>query len=171
MDLSDSLEDLLDKHLLHLIWLRRRIKLSWAAAEELLWQSEAALDDPENFFLGKRRCYLMQTRLRGNYLLLQLCGWNCVIYHKQFENKKYEALKPTSAEFWSFLGAYVAAAEGALEEPFPCGMGLRVPVPQGSTVIVDNNGLCNFDALPVQEMCKMIITLLDRLPPTDDFGP
>ncbi|KAI6033071.1 hypothetical protein F5J12DRAFT_887987 [Pisolithus orientalis] len=61
--------------------------------------------------------------------------------------------------------AYVAAAEGALEEPFPCGMGLHVPVPQGSTVIVDDNGLCNFDALPDQEMCKMIITLLERLPP------
>ncbi|KAI6033072.1 hypothetical protein F5J12DRAFT_946520 [Pisolithus orientalis] len=53
MGLSDSLEDLLDRYLLCLIWLRRRIELSWAAAEELLWQSEAALDDPENVFSRK----------------------------------------------------------------------------------------------------------------------
>lgn len=222
MGLSDSLEDLLDKYLLRLIWLRRRIGLSWAAAEELLWQSEAALDDPENVFSRKEEMLSnadeAERKLSASYQLpadpmeagspdiniittafaflirrLALCARNCVICHKRFENEKYEALKPyvcssnlcifqyyalnfgpsleyevaTNTETVDLLVslAYVAAAEGALEEPFPCGMGLRVPVPQGSTVIVDDDGLCDFDALPVQEMRKTITTLLDRLPP------
>ncbi|KAG6331639.1 hypothetical protein ID866_7452 [Astraeus odoratus] len=53
--LSNSLESLLDKRLLRLIQLRRKFSLGWAAAEELLWASEAAQDDPVNVLHRKKK--------------------------------------------------------------------------------------------------------------------
>lgn len=55
--LSSSLESLLDKYLLRLIQLRKRFNLGWASAEELLWKSETAQDDPANVFsVNKEVC-------------------------------------------------------------------------------------------------------------------
>ncbi|KAI6096682.1 hypothetical protein EDD16DRAFT_1671551 [Pisolithus croceorrhizus] len=222
MCLSDSLGDLMNKSLTPLIRLRRRFGLGWAAAEELLWQSEVALDDPENVFSRNEEIFYnadkAEKELAATYQLpvdpmesrsldiniittafgflirrLALCARHCVICHKRLENDTYGSLKPyvctsnlcifqyytlnfgpsleyevaTNTETVDLLVSlvYVAAAEGALEEPFPHGMGLRVPVPTGSTVIVDDDGLCAFDALPVHEMCSAITALLNVLPP------
>ncbi|KAI6110185.1 hypothetical protein EDD16DRAFT_1612745 [Pisolithus croceorrhizus] len=222
MSLSDSLEDLMDKSLMRLIRLRRRFGLGWAAAEELLWQSEVALDDSENIFSRNEEIFSnadkAEKELAATYRLpddpmgsgspdinlittafafltrrLALCARHCVICHKRLENDTYGSLKPyactsnlcifqyyalnfgpsleyevaTNTETVDLLVSlvYVAAAEGTLEEPFPHGMGLRVPAPTGSTVIVDDDGLCAFDALPVREMCSTITALLDVLPP------
>ncbi|KAI6022680.1 hypothetical protein EDC04DRAFT_2575002, partial [Pisolithus marmoratus] len=215
--LSDSLEDLLDKYLLRLIRLRIKFGLSWAAAEELLWQSQAALDDPENVVLQKQEMLSnadkAERKLASSYQLpddpmetgsvdiniittafafsirrLALCARHCVICHKRVTNEEYEALKPyvcnsnlcifqyyalhfgpsleyevaTNTETVDLLVslAYVAAAEGTLGEPFPCGMGLRVPAPKHSTVIVDSDGLCEFDALPAHEVIDCFLAVI-----------
>lgn len=50
MSLSASLESLLDQQLLRLLQLRRRFNLGWAGAEELLWQTETAQEDPITVF-------------------------------------------------------------------------------------------------------------------------
>ena len=48
MSLSSSLESLLDKYFVRLLQLRKTFNLGWASAEELLWKSEIAQDDPVN---------------------------------------------------------------------------------------------------------------------------
>lgn len=50
MSLSSSLESLLDKYFVRLLQLRKTFNLGWASAEELLWKSEIAQDDPVNVF-------------------------------------------------------------------------------------------------------------------------
>ena len=48
--------------------------------------------------------------------------------------------------------AYVAAAEGVLDEPLPRGMGLRVRRPAKADVRVDDDGLCEFDSLDLRNV-------------------
>lgn len=48
--------------------------------------------------------------------------------------------------------AYVAAAEGVLDEPLPRGMGLRVRRPANATVQVDDDGLCELDLLDLRDV-------------------
>lgn len=51
--------------------------------------------------------------------------------------------------------AYVAAAEGVLDEPLPRGMGLRVRPPANAKVQIDDDGLCEFDLLGLQDVCGL----------------
>lgn len=55
MSFSASLESLLDQQFLRLLQLRHRFKLGWAGAEELLWQTETAQEDPATVFQQKTK--------------------------------------------------------------------------------------------------------------------
>jgi hypothetical protein len=86
--------------------------------------------------------------------------------------------------------AYSAAIEGALNDPLPIGLGLRVPIPDkshedimsrgshvyaqpsqaslpGSAVVIGHDGLCDFDALPIGKVgsrFKLYSSLLNCFP-------
>ncbi|KIJ62454.1 hypothetical protein HYDPIDRAFT_30416 [Hydnomerulius pinastri MD-312] len=122
MSLSNSLESLLDQHLLRLIQLREKFNFGWAAAEELLWQAETSQENPSTIVLEKRemleKADVDEQELSASYKLpddsidpgstklnllttsfsfllrrLALCTRHCVICHKKLQNE-YEALKP-----------------------------------------------------------------------------
>ncbi|KIM60273.1 hypothetical protein SCLCIDRAFT_1217055 [Scleroderma citrinum Foug A] len=218
--LSSSLESLLDKYLVRLIQLRKKFNLGWASAEELLWKSETAQDDPANVFSvnkemlsnvekeekalsasyhlpsdpivsGSSHVNIIKTAFAFVLRRLALCTRHCAVCHKKLHNE-YEALKPyvcnsqlcifqyyslnfgpsleheicTNSETVDLLVslAYIAAAEGTLDEPFPRGMGLRVPRAAQSTSGADGGDFCDFDALTVKDMRMWITILLDTLP-------
>ncbi|KAL4066326.1 hypothetical protein V8B97DRAFT_2025481 [Scleroderma yunnanense] len=159
--------------------------------EERLSASYHLPNDP--FVSGSPHINVMKAAFAFVLRRLALYTRHCAVCHKKLHDE-YEALKPYvcgsrlcifqyySLNFGSSLRyyeictnsetiyllvslAYTAAAEGALGEPFPRGMGLRVPRAPWSNVEVDDDGLCDFDALTVDEMQIWIITLLDTLPP------
>ncbi|KAL4062668.1 hypothetical protein J3A83DRAFT_4381480 [Scleroderma citrinum] len=153
--------------------------------EERLSASYHLPNDP--FVSGSPHINVMKAAFAFVLRRLALYTRHCAVCHKKLHDE-YEALKPYvcgsrlcifqyySLNFGSSLSetiyllvslAYTAAAEGALGEPFPRGMGLRVPRAPWSNVEVDDDGLCDFDALTVDEMQIWIITLLDTLPPIE----
>ncbi|KAH7886667.1 hypothetical protein F5I97DRAFT_2017525 [Phlebopus sp. FC_14] len=125
---------------------------------------------------------------------LALCTRHCVVCHRKLD-REYEALKPYVCDsnlcvfqYYSLnLGpsieqdvcnntetvdllvslAYIAAADGVLDDPLPRGMGLRVPPLPG--VASDSDGLCEFDTLDLQQMRSTIRDLIDSLPSIVDM--
>ncbi|KAJ7757963.1 hypothetical protein B0H16DRAFT_1314107 [Mycena metata] len=159
-------------------------------------------------------CYLVRR--------LTLCTRYCLVCHNKL-NTEFEALKPyvcdrplcTYQYYAHNRGAsleyeiihnpetvdlllsltYSAAAEGAVDEPLPVGMALRVPPPDKARITIPppsnihayhqpaapapaptnfvyaigNDGLVDFDTLPVEHMRASIAGLIDTLPSIDDM--
>jgi ubiquitin-conjugating enzyme E2 Q len=61
--------------------------------------------------------------------------------------------------------AYSAAAGGALDEPLPRGLSLKVPNLNPTTGELTDNSLRDFDTLDITEMRLVIKYLIDALPP------
>ncbi|KAF9007058.1 hypothetical protein BDQ17DRAFT_1351337 [Cyathus striatus] len=130
-----------------------------------------------------------------SYLIrrLSLCTKYCIVCHNKL-NSDYEALKPyvcdsklCSYQYFSLNRgpsleyeiihnpvtvdllvslAYVSAAEEAMDDPLPVGLGLRVPPSQNQT---STNALVDFDDLDLLQMRKAIVQLIDSLPPIQDM--
>ncbi|KAJ7187359.1 hypothetical protein C8R46DRAFT_880049 [Mycena filopes] len=158
-------------------------------------------------------CYLVRR--------LTLCTRYCLVCHYKL-NTEFEALKPyvcdrplcTYQYYAHNRGAsleyeiihnpetvdmlvsltYCSAAEGALDEPLPVGMALRVPPPDQARItapapthphyghqqapppppvnveyVVGTDGLVDFDTLPITHMRASIAGLIDTLPSIDDM--
>lgn len=86
---------------------------------------------------------------RGTYTIVT-CRLICILSSPAVQ--KHEIVTNTGGVDLLVSLAYVAAAEGVLDEPLPRGMGLRVHRPEGSNVQVDNDNLCEFDSLSLQHV-------------------
>ncbi|PPQ71310.1 hypothetical protein CVT24_012036 [Panaeolus cyanescens] len=159
-------------------------------------------------------CYLVRR--------LSLCTRYCIVCHNKL-SLDYEALKPyvcdsklCSYQYYSLNRgpsleyeiihnpltvdllvslAYSSASEGAMEDPLPIGMGLRVPPPSGAIAappvsnyaahaaaqqqpqtpslprspLVGEDGLCEFDSLDHPQMRSVIQQLISTLPSVEDM--
>lgn len=82
--------------------------------------------------------------------MIVTCRLICVLSSPAVQ--KHEIVTNTGGVDLLVSLAYVAAAEGVLDEPLPRGMGLRVHRPEGFNVQVDNDNLCEFDSLSLQHV-------------------
>ena len=74
------------------------------------------------------------------------------LFFVKLTSAKHEIITNTGAVDLLVSLAYVAAAEGSLDEPLPRGMGLRVKPPPDAKVQVDADKLCEFDSLPLKDV-------------------
>ncbi|KAJ8597247.1 hypothetical protein M405DRAFT_587353 [Rhizopogon salebrosus TDB-379] len=142
------------------------------------------------------RINLLETAFAYFLRRLTLCSRYCVVCHKKIDTD-FEALKPYvcnsglcayqyySLNFGPSLEydickntemvdllvslAYSAAAGGALDEPLPRGLSLKVPNLNPTTGELTDNSLRDFDTLDITEMRLVIKYLIDALPPIKDM--
>ncbi|KAJ3509436.1 hypothetical protein NLJ89_g5227 [Agrocybe chaxingu] len=155
-------------------------------------------------------CYLVRR--------LSLCPRYCIVCHNKLQTD-YEALKPyvcdsklCSYQYYTLNRgpsleyeiihnpqtvdllvslAFCSASDGSMEDPFPVGLGLRVPVPSASAgqysaptgvghqnpqpvesprvITPGTDGLCDFDELLAPQMRNVIAKLINMLPSIDDM--
>ncbi|CAA7264437.1 unnamed protein product [Cyclocybe aegerita] len=155
-------------------------------------------------------CYLVRR--------LSLCPRYCIVCHNKLQTD-YEALKPyvcdsklCSYQYYTLNRgpsleyeiihnpqtvdllvslAFCSASDGSMEDPFPVGLGLRVPIPSASAgqysaptgvgyqnpqpvepqrvITPGPDGLCDFDELSAPQMRSVIAKLINMLPSIDDM--
>ncbi|TFK51185.1 hypothetical protein OE88DRAFT_1658981 [Heliocybe sulcata] len=147
--------------------------------------------------LCTRYCIVCHNKLKVDYEALkpfvcenQLCAYQFYL-HNRGPSLEYEiCTHPTSVDLLVSL-TYIAAAEGALDQPLPTGLGLRVPspvlqqvttapavpawnAPSSYPAVADSSGeprgysdadLVDFDRLDLGEMRTSITSMINSLPP------
>ncbi|KAG6842220.1 hypothetical protein C0991_000190 [Blastosporella zonata] len=221
--LSSSLESLLDHSLLKLIQLRRKFALGWAGAEllfsivertqttedyELLAADEEETQlsrtnqlphDPLRWLPKENEVNIPLTAFCYFVRRLSLCPRYCIVCHNKLNNE-FEGLKP----YYEIIHnpktvdllvsiAHSAASEQVLNDPFPIGLGLRVPVPDVNKIPPEPprplgvpqpapassnshqtpktgpDEMCEFDDLSLPMMRAAIVALIDTLPAIEDM--
>ncbi|KAF9047184.1 hypothetical protein BDZ89DRAFT_1089351 [Hymenopellis radicata] len=151
--------------------------------------------------LCTRYCVVCHNKLSTEYEALKpyVCDSKLCAYqyyaHNRGPSLEYEIIhNPQTVDLLVSL-TYSAAAEGVLDEPFPVGMGLRVPVPDKSSLVgppalrpapgappvddtdtaprrepvPDNHGLVDFDDLSSIQMRASIASMINCLPSVEDM--
>ncbi|KAF8968508.1 hypothetical protein BDZ97DRAFT_1798782 [Flammula alnicola] len=153
--------------------------------------------------LCTRYCIVCHNRLRFDYEALKpyVCDSKLCSYQYYSLNRgpslEYEIIhNPKTVDLLVSL-AFVSASDGAMEDPLPIGLGLRVPlpssnaatyaqppnthpynqqniapavVPEAPKVLVPGpDGLCDFDDLTLSQMRACIAKLINTLPSVEDM--
>ncbi|KZT05739.1 uncharacterized protein LAESUDRAFT_726677 [Laetiporus sulphureus 93-53] len=176
---------------LNFVWMHVRA----ADEQEAVLQQSYNLP-PDPLLSGQSDGHINLPLLAFCYLIrrLMLCSRYCIVCHDRL-NTEYETLKPYVCDSrlctyqYYFLNrglsleyeiranpevvdllvslAFVAAREGALDNPLPIGMGLRVANPGGAPT-GEPDSLCDFDTLTLPQMQSAIANLIQTLPPIAD---
>ncbi|EMD36029.1 hypothetical protein CERSUDRAFT_156784 [Gelatoporia subvermispora B] len=142
--------------------------------------------------LCTRYCSVCHNRLKSEYEVLKptVCASTLCAY--QFYNHNRGASLEASSAYLPFRTiyeictnpetvdllvnfAYIAAAEHALEDPLPVGLGLKFPTKYltmcapNPAARVNADELCDFDQLALHEMRTAIVSLLNQLPSVADM--
>ncbi|KAJ7626463.1 hypothetical protein B0H17DRAFT_1024399 [Mycena rosella] len=153
--------------------------------------------------LCTRYCLVCHNRIDSEFEALKpyVCESSLCMYqyykHNRGASLEYEIMhNPETVDLLVSL-TYCSAAEGAIDQPLPVGMALRVPPPDKARITVTQptpyqvhtnpipapatapplptsyqtgtDGLVDFDTLPIEHMRASIAGLIDTLPSIDDM--
>ncbi|KAG6857552.1 hypothetical protein H0H87_000151 [Tephrocybe sp. NHM501043] len=191
--LSNSLESLLDLSLLKFIYLRRKFGLGWAGAELLFSIVERTQTTEDHVYNTQREKLLSADTEEAELSLTNKLPHDPLRWLPK--DNEYEIIhNPKTVDLLVSI-AHSAASEQVLSDPFPVGLGLRVPVPDASHIPpklpvarglqyaqpapkaqrnnsppnIGPDGMCEFDELSVPLMRAAIVALIDSLPAIDDM--
>ncbi|KAI0795943.1 hypothetical protein C8Q75DRAFT_846922 [Abortiporus biennis] len=121
-----------------------------------------------------RFCLICYNRLSADFEVLKpyvcsnkLCSYQYYNFNRGTSLEYEICSRPTTVDLLVSL-AYCAAADGALDDPLPIGLGLMVPAPYAATPAI-GGPLVEFDSLDKPSMCKSITEMLNTLPAITDM--